>query len=280
MRKFILPLLMASVAIPAAAQAQDRDFGGRRDRSEQTDRSDRSERRDTQRSEARERPARNADSTPRFERRSAPMATATTNVEVRRDAERRPTERRWNGGDNRGVTGAVNQIRERELEQRRINDDRRTGDRVRGTTTPTTQTDGLGLGPAGRRLVNDGRRAEDRRDDHRDWRRDGRRDDHRDWRRDWRDNSRYDWRRYRDSNRFVFRIGNYYDPYRYSYRRFNIGYTLWPNYYSSNYWLNDPWMYRLPPAYGPYRWVRYYDDALLVNIYTGQVVDVIYSVFW
>ena len=48
----------------------------------------------------------------------------------------------------------------------------------------------------------------------------------------------------------------------------------------SNYWLNDPWQYRLPPAYGPYRWVRYYNDALLVDIYSGQVVDVIYGFFW
>jgi hypothetical protein len=39
-------------------------------------------------------------------------------------------------------------------------------------------------------------------------------------------------------------------------------------------------MYRLPQAYGPFRWVRYYGDALLVNIYTGQVVDVVYDFFW
>ena len=47
-----------------------------------------------------------------------------------------------------------------------------------------------------------------------------------------------------------------------------------------DFWLNDPWQYRLPPAYGPYRWVRYCNDALLVNIYTGQVVDVIHGFFW
>ena len=58
-------------------------------------------------------------------------------------------------------------------------------------------------------------------------------------------------------------------PIGWGYRRFSIGFSLCPSYYDSNYWLNDPWQYRLPPAYGPYRWVRYYDDALLVNIYTG-----------
>ena len=32
--------------------------------------------------------------------------------------------------------------------------------------------------------------------------------------------------------------------------------------------------------YGPYRWVRYYDDAVLVDIYSGEVVDVINNFFW
>ena len=32
--------------------------------------------------------------------------------------------------------------------------------------------------------------------------------------------------------------------------------------------------------HGPYRWVRYYDDVLLVDIYSGEVVDVIYDFFW
>lgn len=96
----------------------------------------------------------------------------------------------------------------------------------------------------------------------------------------WRNDRRYDWRSYRDHNHSIFRYGNYYDPYRSSYRRFSIGFNLWPSYYQSNYWLNDPWMYRLPPVYGPYRWVRYYDDALLVNIYTGEVEDVVRDFFW
>ena len=41
-----------------------------------------------------------------------------------------------------------------------------------------------------------------------------------------------------------------------------------------------PYDYRLPEAYGPYRWVRYYNDALLVDIYTGEVVDTVYDIFW
>jgi Ni/Co efflux regulator RcnB len=100
------------------------------------------------------------------------------------------------------------------------------------------------------------------------------------WSHDWRRDTRYDWRRWRDRNRSRFHLSFYFDPFGWSYRRYNIGWQLWPSYYGQDFWLNDPWQYRLPPAYGPYRWVRYYDDALLVNIYTGTVADVIYNFFW
>jgi Ni/Co efflux regulator RcnB len=100
------------------------------------------------------------------------------------------------------------------------------------------------------------------------------------WRGDWRRDRRFDWRDHRRRHRSLFRLGFYFDPFGWRYHRYGIGWRLWPSYYSSRYWLHDPWMYRLPPAYGPYRWVRYYDDALLVNIYTGRVVDVIHNFFW
>ena len=100
------------------------------------------------------------------------------------------------------------------------------------------------------------------------------------WSRNWHHDSRYDWRRWRDRNRSSFRLGFYYDPFGWSYRRWSIGSFLFPSYYQSRYWLHDPWHYRLPPAYGPYRWVRYWDDAVLVDTYTGEVVDVIHNFFW
>lgn len=138
----------------------------------------------------------------------------------------------------------------------------------------------------------DGRQADtrsdrrDRRDSYRDGYRDGRRADYRSgdynrWDRRWRDNHRYDWNDYRRSNRSVYRIGRYYAPYRnYYYSRIGIGFYLDSLFYTNRYWIADPWYYRLPPVYGPYRWVRYYDDVMLVNIYTGEVVDVIYDFFW
>ena len=112
---------------------------------------------------------------------------------------------------------------------------------------------------------------------------DGRRwNDYRVWNRsDWRRNQRYDWLRYRAANRSLFSIGRYYSPYRdHRYSRISIGFTLGSGFYSNRYYINDPWRYRLPEVYDPYRWVRYYDDVLLVDIYSGEVVDVIYDFFW
>ena len=39
-------------------------------------------------------------------------------------------------------------------------------------------------------------------------------------------------------------------------------------------------MFRLPYAPAGLRWIRYYDDALLVNAWSGEVVDVIRNFFW
>ena len=105
--------------------------------------------------------------------------------------------------------------------------------------------------------------------------------DNRRWDRNWRSNNRYDWQDYRTSHRNAYRIGRYSAPYsNYSYRRLGIGFRLGNLFYSNRYWIDDPWQYRLPEVYGPYRWVRYYDDVLLVNVYTGEVVDAIQDFFW
>jgi len=100
------------------------------------------------------------------------------------------------------------------------------------------------------------------------------------WSTNWRNDRRYDWRRWRDNNRSRFHIGFYYDPFGWGYQPYSVGWRLWPSYYSSRYWINDPWQYRLPYAPAGYRWVRYYDDALLVDTWSGQVVDVLRSFFW
>lgn len=102
------------------------------------------------------------------------------------------------------------------------------------------------------------------------------------WDNGWRNDRRYDWRGYRTQNRSLYRLPRYYAPsgWGYGYRRFTPGFQLSALLYSSNYWINDPFSYRLPEVDGPYRWVRYYNDALLVDTYTGEVVDTIYDIFW
>lgn len=107
------------------------------------------------------------------------------------------------------------------------------------------------------------------------------RGDYRRWTQDWRRDNRYDWQRFRTDNRMTFHVGRYNPPYRgYAYRRLSVGLFLQPLFYSQSYIIYDPYNYRLPAVYGPYQWVRYYDDALLVDTYTGEVVDVLYDFFW
>lgn len=70
---------------------------------------------------------------------------------------------------------------------------------------------------------------------------------------DWRGDRRYDWHGYRDQHRDIFRAGRYVPPrayYNYSYRPFEIGIRLDPYFYASNYWIEDPYAYRLPPVWG------------------------------
>nr|WP_041390609.1 RcnB family protein [Sphingobium chlorophenolicum] len=102
------------------------------------------------------------------------------------------------------------------------------------------------------------------------------------WDNSWRNDRRYDWNSYRARYGDRYRMGRYYAPrgWSYGYSRFSVGIFLNSLLYSNSYWINDPYSYRLPPAYGTLRWVRYYDDALLVDIRDGYVVDVIHDFFW
>lgn len=100
------------------------------------------------------------------------------------------------------------------------------------------------------------------------------------WNTGWRHNHNYDWYNWRNKNRWLFSLGFYSDPFGWGYSPFSIGWRMWPSYYSNRYWLNDPWQYRLPYAPPGTRWIRYYDDAILVDMWSGQVVDVIYDFFW
>lgn len=101
------------------------------------------------------------------------------------------------------------------------------------------------------------------------------------WNRGWRRDRRYDWMEWRSLNRGAYHLPRYYAPYGgYGYERFSSGVILEPMLFGRTYWLSDPYAYRLPPAYGPYRWVRYYNDAVLVDTRSGLVVDIVYDIFW
>ncbi|RDV06052.1 ATP-dependent RNA helicase [Sphingorhabdus pulchriflava] len=190
--------------------------------------------------------------------------------------QQQPQGQQWNRGEE-GRRGDDNRQRNRDDDSRRWSgrddDNRNDGRWDRRRDYDNSRDD--------RR--DDSRRWEGRRDDDRrssDSRRYDRRDNDR-WDRSWRSDRRYDWREHRERYRSYYRPGRYYAPNRYDrYRRFSIGIYLGSPFYSNRYWIADPWYYRLPPAHGPYRWVRYYDDVLLIDVRNGYVVDVIHDFFW
>ncbi len=308
---------IALAALPAELSAQSNNgWNNRGERASaqrsgnRSDRANRIERRGNDRAQRIERRSeRRAERVERQGDRRAAAVQRRTNdapARVERQGDRRSaqidrrSEQRANRIENRGDRVARNeQIRAgQRADNARDRDGNRDRDRDynsrRGIYSNTAREHGY-REPNATNNRGDRLRAEQRRnrtyadrDRNRTYRdrnyRDGYRDndrDHRHWDRRWRDNNRYNWHDHRRAHRNIYRLGRYYSPYRsWSYRRLSIGFNLDTLFYSSRYWIDDPWQYRLPPAYGPYRWVRYYDDALLVDTYSGEVVDVIYDFFW
>ena len=99
------------------------------------------------------------------------------------------------------------------------------------------------------------------------------------WDTNWRNDHRYDWHNYRHHHRSRFHLGFYIDPFSWGYQPFYIGYRMWPAYYGNQYWI-DPAMYGLPYPPPGAAWVRYYNDVLLIDLYSGTVLDVIPNFFW
>jgi len=306
MRKFILALLLAGTAFtPALAQRHDRD-GSRQREDRQTERSLSQE----DRVQARQDRA-DARQEARTERVERVQADHVQHVDGSRD---RPVLDR--GGDSAGSGQAEVQAQARvrtpaQVEARRTNVRERLRDRSGDTDAAQAnvnergrpvlhQDDGVRTRITDRQRRDIQDHAQQPRSEQRQARRvrvpEGARPDrpaplpqtaqHRDrrgdhhWRTDWRHDHRYDWHNHRRHHRSIFHLGAYFDPFGWGYHRYGIGWRLWPSYYSSNYWLDDPYQYRLPYAPYPYRWIRYYNDALLIDTYTGQVVDVIYGFFW
>jgi hypothetical protein len=179
--------------------------------------------------------------------------------------------------------------------RQQIEQSRRANEQVRAGMPESYQRNAIRNEQRYEQSVREQYRGGDRRDGDRRWSgdRNGSRDYDRgsyrgdrgsrnvDWNRSWRNDNRYDWQRYRNQNRNLYRGNRYYSPYRnYSYNRLNIGFVLDELFFGRNYWISDPWQYRLPAAPYGTQWVRYFDDVVLVDVYTGEVIDVIYDVFW
>ncbi len=69
-------------------------------------------------------------------------------------------------------------------------------------------------------------------------------------------------------------------PHGYGYYRWGIGMRLPPVFLVPPYFYAGWAPLGLQPPPPGCQWVRYGPDLLLVNVYTGQVIDVAYGVFW
>lgn len=65
----------------------------------------------------------------------------------------------------------------------------------------------------------------------------------------------------------------------FKYNRFTIGARIQPVYFGPRYAVADWRRFHWAAPAANQRWVRHYDDALLVNVRTGRVVKVIYNAF-
>lgn len=128
----------------------------------------------------------------------------------------------------------------------------------------------------------------DFRGDRRDFREDRRdfRDDRRDIRNDrrefWNDRG---WRGQRTGwrdNRWYgnWNGGSYYHPRGYAYRPYSVGLILPRAYWNDGYYISRYDDYRLGRPGLNRRWVRVGPDALLINVRTGRVIDVVRGRFW
>jgi Ni/Co efflux regulator RcnB len=69
-------------------------------------------------------------------------------------------------------------------------------------------------------------------------------------------------------------------PPGYAYRRWNRGQTLPLLFLGAAYYFTNYAVLGLDPPPWGYQWVRYGPDVLLVNIRTGEIMDVEYNVFY
>jgi Ni/Co efflux regulator RcnB len=79
---------------------------------------------------------------------------------------------------------------------------------------------------------------------------------------------------------YHYRGGSYHQPSGWRYQRWAIGAFLPSLYWSNSYWIGDYNDYGLDNPPPGTVWVRYGDDALLIDRDSGEVIQVIYGIFY
>jgi Ni/Co efflux regulator RcnB len=82
------------------------------------------------------------------------------------------------------------------------------------------------------------------------------------------------------SHHYHYRGGAYRGPSGYSYHRYSYGEILPSIYFASDYWINDYSDYGLSDPPDGTVWVRYGDDAVLIDQDSGEILEVVYGQFY
>ena len=78
-----------------------------------------------------------------------------------------------------------------------------------------------------------------------------------------------------------FSLGFYWLPRGYSTRAWYVGNFLPFAYYDDmRYHINTPWSYNLYDAPIGCHWIRVGSDAILIDYFSGEILEVVYSLFW
>jgi Ni/Co efflux regulator RcnB len=154
---------------------------------------------------------------------------------------------------------------------------------------PTTASPGAAYNNAVRNQRNDANRHD--RDRHRDnnrgpnnnWNRDRNRDNHNwsnrgDHRNSWQ--GRFNRRNVHARHHYRYRGERWRWPRGYAYQRWTFGMTLPSIFWANNYWIDDYAYYGLGAPPPGTVWVRYGSDAILIDRYTGEILEVVYGQFY
>jgi Ni/Co efflux regulator RcnB len=91
---------------------------------------------------------------------------------------------------------------------------------------------------------------------------------------------RFDRRNVTAQHHYRYRGDRWRWPRGYSYQRWAFGMTLPSIFWASNYWINDYYYYGLGAPPPGTVWVRYGDDAVLIDRYSGEILEVVYDQFY